>query len=531
VASGTDDLFDHEADVVVVGAGGAGYSAALTAANEGASVLILEWGGAPGGTTILSGGTAWIPNNRLMRAQGIADPREDCLKFLCRLAYPQYYDPDRETLGLPADRYALIAAFYDHGAETIDYLCDLGAMEVYFDGDTPDYHAPMDEDRAPYGRRVPQVGGSEPMFERLERARERLGVRLLVDHRVLDVVRNDAGEICGVEARSGVRTVLVRANRAVVFATGGYLHNPDLVREYLPGRVFGGCATPNAVGDFFRIGESLGAPLGNLGRAWWKQIVVERGIRGPGVIGLPVAAGDSMVQVNRHGRRVVNEKAPYNERGQAHFAWDATGREYSNTVLFHIWDQACAEVEDLGWRMPIPWPGTTEDYVIEGATFGELADGIQARLDVLRPHTGPIRLAPDFVAELGRTVERFNGFATAGVDPDFHRGERAIERKWNGAGRPGSANPTMAPFAAEGPYYCAIVGAGAFDTNGGPRTNEKAQVLGGDGAPIPGLYGAGNCVASIAGQAYWGPGGTIGPALTFGHIAGGHAAKEPEKFL
>jgi succinate dehydrogenase/fumarate reductase flavoprotein subunit len=103
------------------------------------------------------------------------------------------------------------------------------------------------------------------------------------------------------------------------------------------------------------------------------------------------------------------------------------------------------------------------------------------------------------------------------------------ELHWNGPGRGGVPNPTMAPLAPEGPYLAAIVGADGFDTNGGPRINAQAQVLDLAGDPIPGLYGAGNCVASIAGQAYWGPGGTIGPALTYGHIAGIHAAQEPAK--
>src|SRR5688572_12129863 len=125
-------------------------------------------------------------------------------------------------------------------------------------------------------------------------------------------------------------------------------------------------------------------------------------------------------------------------------------------------------------------------------------------------------------------MARFDGFARAGVDEDFHRGESPIEVKWNGAGRPGSANPTMAPFSG-GPYHCVILGAGAFDTNGGPRIDTRARVLDVTGSPIPGLYGAGNCIASVAGQSYWGPGGTIGPALTFGYIAGLHAAAEPVK--
>jgi succinate dehydrogenase/fumarate reductase flavoprotein subunit len=175
-------------------------------------------------------------------------------------------------------------------------------------------------------------------------------------------------------------------------------------------------------------------------------------------------------------------------------------------------------------------PGEEVRYILKGETLEELAARIEERLAELKEHTGGVMLAPEFVPNLEASIERYNGFARTGVDDDFGRGSSAIAAYWSGEPRPGARN-TMHEFRDRGPYYSMLLVAGALDTKGGPKTNAKSQVLNTHGEPIPGLYGAGNCVASPAGQAYWGPGGTIGPAITFGWIAGLHAAKEPEKVL
>ncbi len=144
-------------------------------------------------------------------------------------------------------------------------------------------------------------------------------------------------------------------------------------------------------------------------------------------------------------------------------------------------------------------------------------------------HTGDVRLEKDFADQLAGTVERFNGYARAGKDPEFGRGAYEYDREWHllfSPRREGTeyqdAKPsiTMHPFTDKGPYYAFIFAPGALDTNVGPVINEHAQIVDNAGEPIPGLYGAGNCISSPTGRAYYGPGGTIGPALTFGYIAG-----------
>lgn len=528
---GNEELFDQVADVIVVGSGGAGYAAAVAAASAGADVIILEWAETVGGTTAAGGATAWVPNNPSMHAlHGLDDPRDDALRYMCRLAYPQHYDPTSPTLGLDARAFELIATFYDRGAEMLAYFERIDALRLESELGYPDYHADLPENVRPRGRHLHPPAGAGGLIDQLAAAGERLGVRVLLAHRVVDVLRNEAGEVIGVEARTGTRTVLCRANRAVVFGTGGFLHDPDLVRTYLPGKVFGGCSVPTTAGDFVRIGQRLGAPLEGMHRSWWKQVLVEQAIDNPHAGGTFLPFGDSMIQVNKYGRRVVNEKSPYNERSQVHFHWNPALREYSNLLMFMVWDSAVAS-NPLQWpfRPPVPMPGETSPWVIRGDSWEDLAAAIDARLERIAAHTGGARLDAGFVATLKDSVARFNEFARGGVDHDFRRGQTPIEIDWNGPGRGDWPNPTMAPFADHGPYYAVILGAGVLDTNGGPRIDTNARVLNADGVPIPGLYGAGNCVATINGQAYWGPGATIGPALTYGYIAGLNAAAEPPK--
>jgi hypothetical protein len=179
------------------------------------------------------------------------------------------------------------------------------------------------------------------------------------------------------------------------------------------------------------------------------------------------------------------------------------------------------------FRFPVPPPSERYDFVITAPTYEALADELAQRLEKLAPWTGGFQLDASFAAGLATTVERFDAMADDGRDLDFRRGETPIEEVWAGTPRAGAATAALHRFAPEGPYHCVILGAGALDTKGGPVIDESARVLAPSGEPIVGLYGAGNCIASPAGQAYWGAGGTIGLALTYGFIAGCEAAAAP----
>jgi len=543
-----DDIFDFDADVLVVGTGGAAFAAALTAAAEGASVVMFERNESVGGTTAISAGTAWIPNNPSLRSQGVDDARDDALRYMCRMSYPEWYCAGHPTLGLPADAYELIETHYDQASRAIEYLTGIGALDIVADDavpdpsrpidlgfgielpQMPDYGAELPENKMPNGRHCRPASGKPLIIEQFESAARKCGIEIVLEHQAVKLLQNDAGAAVGLELRYHHLTVLARARRAVVFASGGFAHNADLVRRYLPGRVFGSCSTTGAQGDFVRIGIEAGAQLGNMSNAWWKQVPIQAALRSPSPPGVWIPWGDAMIHVNKYGRRVVNEKMAYGDRGRIHAVYDPNRHEYPNLLMFMIYDDTVASSKSGHvMRHPIPMPGRDADYVVKGDTWEGLAANIDLRLEDMAEHVAGLRLDPSFSANLASTIARFDGFAESGVDLDFRRGDAPIARAWSGPNRPGAPNPTMAPFASEGPYFCIILSAATLDTNGGPVINSKAQVLDVSGAPIPGLYGAGNCIASPAGQGYWGPGATIGLGITFGHLAGLGAAAESIK--
>lgn len=547
-------IWDRTTDVVVVGSGASAFASAVTAAYAGAEVVMLEKDGQVGGTTAKSGGGMWIPNNPVQRKAGISDSHVDAVAYIARLADPQRYNPRSKTLGLSPDQFELIEVFCNRATEAVEALMAIGALYLKAeeqDGSPvpllPDYQADLPENRSIVGRTVSptwdfdeetppefQAKSTEPnpggmiLIEMMRRAAVRRDVDIRLNTRVTDVVVDEDERVVGVMARVGRRAELIATRKAVVFGSGGFLMNPDLTHEFLRGHVYGGCAVPTNEGDLLAIANRLGVELGNMTNAWWDQVVLEVALQNRSTaqdIWFPF--GDSMIQVNKYGHRVGNEKELYNERSQVHFVWDPCCREYSNALLFQIWDEAVAsDPRQTRLRGFVPLPDEPANYVVSAPTLTELAAKIDRRLQDLAEVIGDIRLDKSFDYNLRATIERYNSFANSGVDLDFKRGMSPIQQVWQGPGRPGSPNPCMAPISDQGPYHAMIVGAGALDTKGGPKTNSKAQLLRSAGTPVPGLYGAGNCVASPFGQAYPGAGGTIGPAVTFGYIAGLNAASE-----
>jgi succinate dehydrogenase/fumarate reductase flavoprotein subunit len=534
--SGFEGSDRDEFDVIVVGAGMAGMCTAILAHDRGAEVVVLEASDEVGGTTYKSGGAMWIPDNAIMRSLGLRDDRDTVLQYMIKVAHPDKFDADAEFFGVEPWQWNTVTAFYDNAARAIDALVDAGAFHVTlwpsFTERYPaivSYHPEFDESIQGFYRHLGPAradgtcGPGAELVDQLGAALRRRGIEVRTAHRVQRLLQDDDGAAVGVGGDWGN----VFARRGVVFGSGGFAHNADLVTEYWRGPLYSSCAVSTAQGDLIPMALDAGAELAHMRNGWLYEDILEKAAenRVNQDKGIPVPPGDSMIYVDRNGRRVVNEKLVYQDRNRVLWERDETG-DYPNRVLFMIYDDYVAHDEKptLFWDMfRAPKP-----YIIEGRTWDELTRRIRERLASLTSTIGDFELASDFAEQLSETVQRFNKFAEVGVDDDFHRCENMSEYDWHGIARPGNdKNPGMYPLSESGPYYCVLICGMVLDTNGGPKTDANSQLLREDGSVVPGLYGAGNCVASVAGDGYLSLGSTLGPAATFACLAAESVTREP----
>ncbi len=540
----------HETDILVVGSGVGAATAAVTAHRNGDAVMMIEKANFLGGTSLKSAGVLWIPNNFTLREKGIEDHKEDCVRYQARFSYPERYDPDDPKLGLSDHELSLLEAFYDNASAAVDFLRNSGSLNVaewrmfFLDRSATDYLDHVPENKVPTGRALGPLkadgtmGGGGDLMQQLGQAVAERGIPTLLGHRAAKLIQDGDDRIIGVQADTDGGPVNIRASKAVIFATGGYVHNAEKNNAWQPMRMYGSCAMPAAEGDFIDIATAVGARLGNIGGAWRTQILLEEALASPQLAaGVFFPSGDSAFQVNKYGVRVVNENRNYNDRTEAHGLYDSSRAEYPNQLLFMIYDARTAGA--FAGVYPVPGDSSTARHVLRGGTLDELTAAIQARLSEITASTGGVELDASFATNLKETVKRFNHFAETGDDVDFQRGKHAYDSEWHqvfspmkpDSGWPENKYPsvTMHPLSDEGPYYAMILAAGALDTCGGPVIDASARVLDSHDQPIAGLYGAGNCIASPSREAYYGAGHTLGMSMTFGYIAANAAHAETRK--
>ncbi len=232
-------------DVVVVGAGMAGHVAAIFASELGSSVALLDAADEGGGTTYKSGAGMWVPDNSLRRARGIAPDREWALAHMARLAFPERFDPRAERLGLGEREYEMIRVYNDTASDVLDELHELGLGLMEFPSFTGAYEAMVEyhsDVEHGFGTHLaPQqpngeYGAGFHLVAQLSSIADRHGIELRTEHRVTDVVTNDAGEVVGVIASTTEGAVTLQARKGVVFATGGYAAQPRVDPQALPRR-------------------------------------------------------------------------------------------------------------------------------------------------------------------------------------------------------------------------------------------------------------------------------------------------------
>ncbi|MGI5200190.1 FAD-dependent oxidoreductase [Spirillospora sp. CA-108201] len=531
---------DETYDLVVLGTGAAGLSAAVTAAAQGASVAVLEKTPKVGGTTAVSGGVVWVPAHRRPDAP-VPLPAEDAMTYLRALA--------NGTI----DEH-LAEVFVRSAAPAVEFLEAHTPLRLSVADGFPDYKPEHDGGKPEGGRSLnpapfdfadlgdwadrvtafpkdySNVGFDAETRERLWGGRDGgngsggdvrvtgqalvgallrglldLGVEPRTSARAVEL-SVDGGAVTGVvvETPEGRRTV--HARRGVVIATGGFEWDAELVRTFLRGPMNGPTSPPNNMGDGLRMAMKAGAALGNMTHAWWVPIVQIAGDTLGGhqrnrSVRLERTRPRS-IMVNRHGRRFTNEAGDYNSMGGAFHQFDPALFEYPNIPAWIVFDHE--HLVRYGF-LGVTAGDAVPEWFHESATLADLADA--AGIDG---------------ASLADTVGTWNRHVADLRDPDFHRGDSAYDGHWGDTAAPTLAGRTLGPIDTA-PFYAVRVDIGCMGTKGGPRTDDNGQVLNIDGRPIKGLYTAGNAMAGTTGMAYGGAGGTIGPAVTWGHRAAHHA--------
>ncbi|MFM6830258.1 MAG: FAD-binding protein [Novosphingobium sp.] len=538
-----DHNWDLEADVVVLGSGGAAMTAAITAHDFGAKdVVILEKSGMVGGTTAMSGGMLWVPNNHHQHEAGGTDSDEEIVTYLDSLA-PGSLDP--ETLW----------AFMQNGPEMLRYLADKTPVRLRAFTDFPDYqpYAPgakpdggrsLDneafcfEDLGKWATRVNPSKMAYPLRGSLMEAisgsldEATLAEREAHDYRglgqalagslfkaVLDrdipvefekrarKLIKDGDRVIGVIAEdANGKAFRVRARRGVVIATGGFEWNENLVKTFVRGPLTGPVSVPENEGDGLLMAIEAGAQLGNMQNAFWMQSTLEmkpaRGAKPNYLLGSDERARPGAILVNSKGKRFVNEAANYNALGKSLHAFDAGTHTYANLPYWLIIDQR-----------------NRNKYHAFNTAAGAPPPSFMMQADTLEELAAVAGIDP---AGLVATVERFNTMVRNGHDDDFNRGDNTYDNFYMLGDM--DFEPPFRTLGAidQGPYYAVKMESGALGTAGGPKTNADGQVVNWNGEAIPGLYAAGNAMAAVLGDIYGGAGGTLGPGMTFGYIAGRH---------
>lgn len=560
-------MADQEFDVVVVGSGGAGMTAALAAAKKGLSVVLVEKAPHYGGSTARSGGGVWIPGNSVLRRDGVQDTPEAARTYL-RAIVGDVVAPER------------IDAYVDRGPEVLDFVLANSPLEMEWVVDYSDYYPespggrlggrsvepkPFDlrqlgseaarleppYAKAPANMVVKQsdyrwlnllqrpttkgfrrsvrvtmrmllakarganmVGMGRALIAAMRKGLLDAGVPVWLNTPMTGLVTEGSGldeRVVGITVTRGGEEQTLRARRGVIIGSGGFEHNQEMRDKYqrqpIPTSWTVGAA--GNTGEGIEYMEKVGAELAFMEDAWWGPTILLP--RGPW-FALAERSLPCSFLVNSRGERFMNESLPYVEAGHRMYGGeygqapaDQQGAEGENVPAWIIFDQ---EYKNrylfAGLQAKQPLPKKW----LETENFH--------KADTLAELAGLIGVPAD---ALEKTAARFNGFAERGVDEDFQRGVSGYDHYY---GDPtNKPNPSLGPVR-KAPFFAAKMVPGDLGTKGGANTDVHGRVLRSDGSVIQGLYAAGNASSPVMGHTYAGPGATIGPAMVFGYLAVEH---------
>lgn len=547
-----DSDWDVVTDCVFVGSGGGALCAALAANAAGLQTLVLEKAEVIGGSTAMSGGVLWLPDNPASRRAGVQDGREDALSYFDNLVGHAH----------PSTSVERVTAFLDAVDPMVNFLEAQGVRFRHCEGYS-DYHDELPGGKA-RGRSIEtdlfdtrQLGPWEsrlrisdtipaiPLYT-AEVAAATLGMRtirgvatiakvgarlaaatlrrqsvrgsgaalqgwmLLAAVRadipvwnstpIVDLITED-GRVAGVVAQRNGRELRIRAKHGALLNAGGFSHNGAMRARYgrQPSSTKWTVANPGDTGEVIETAIKHGAATDLMDEAWWIPTTVM-----PDGSPLYLVAERSKphgIMVDGSGQRFCNEAASYMQVGQ-----DMYERNATVPAVPSWW------VMDSNHRRRYMW-----GFFPGGVTPKKwLSSGYFKKADSIEELAAQCAIDPNALAD---TVHRFNANAVRGVDPDFHKGERAYDRYY--------ADPTVKPNPCLGPvekppFYATAVYPGDVGTCGGLVTDEHARVIDRSGGVVEGLYATGNCTASVMGRTYPGAGASIGASFAFGWIAARH---------
>jgi 3-oxosteroid 1-dehydrogenase len=559
--------FDHTVDVLVVGSGGGGMTAALAADAAGLNTLVVEKSAAFGGSTALSGGGIWVPGAPSQRKEGyVPDPdgvftylREITGGLVSHARLRQYVDTAPVMMEFlenltPWFEFVWKPGYADYypelpGGSELGSTINVPAIDLRKLGDEehnllqPLALAPKGIWFAPkdlrlfyqvrqnwrgkavlvkliwrmfrarvFGDRMAAIGQS--LAARLRLALTQQGVPLWLSSPMTELITDVDGPVTGAVVERDGRQQRIKARHGVILAAGGFDHDMAWRRQHLPvlekDWSFG---NPAATGDGIRAGEKAGGSTDLLDEAWWFPAI--QWPDGRLQFMLNERMMPSQFVVNGEGKRFINEAAPYMDF--AHAMIDGQNSGGTHIPCWLITDIRSFHRYVVAGHLPIPKipfaPVPTGGKVPKAW----LESGVVMEANSFEDLAAKIGVPP---AALRQTADRFNEMARTGHDDDFNRGDSAYDNYY---GDPTLPNPNLFPLGKP-PYYAFQIILGDLGTSGGLRTDEFARVVRDDDSVVTGLYAVGNNSAAVMGRSYAGAGATIGPAMTFGYVAATHIA-------